>query len=170
MRSVTPAAIARDIWMLRSRREKWYKVIHSATAAQWFSHFLLKALGNRCVPIRTPMVWRSTIEVRIPSGPGEPLAGYPDANDAGRTTRQQAHRPRLELPARGLARAGITTLVNGATGYQGVREHNALERILDRFIRELARRVRTFPQGFYEQVFHCEIGHLNLVLTRRPML
>lgn len=59
-----------------------------------------------------------------------------------------------EILARGFMRVGIVALVDEATGYQEVRDRQALEKILDRFIaKELARWAKQFPDEFYKQMF-----------------
>lgn len=59
-----------------------------------------------------------------------------------------------ELLVRGLARVGITALVDEATGYQDVRTKDALAKILEEFIdRELQPYLATFPVDFYKELF-----------------
>lgn len=55
---------------------------------------------------------------------------------------------------RALANVGIIALVDEATGYQEVRGRQALQAILDAFLRkELAAWAKRFPDEFYEQIF-----------------
>jgi len=55
---------------------------------------------------------------------------------------------------RGLAAVGIVALVDEATGYQEVRDRQALQAILDRFLRkEFAAWAKTFPDDFYKEIF-----------------
>jgi len=59
-----------------------------------------------------------------------------------------------EILARGFMRVGIVALVDEATGYQEVRDRQALERILDQFIaKELAKWAKQFPDEFYKNMF-----------------
>lgn len=61
---------------------------------------------------------------------------------------------RAELIMRGLAEVGIVALVDEATGYQDVRDRNALQEILNVFLRkELAAWAKRFPDEFYQQIF-----------------
>jgi len=61
---------------------------------------------------------------------------------------------RCELLMRGLARVGITALVDEATGYQADRARDALSKILEAFIaKELRPWVRTFPTDYYRELF-----------------
>jgi P63C domain len=56
--------------------------------------------------------------------------------------------------SRGLQRLGIIGLVDEATGYQEVRDKQALQAILDQFLRkELAVYAKRFPDEFYEHIF-----------------
>lgn len=58
---------------------------------------------------------------------------------------------------RGLAHVGITALVDEATGYQEVRDKQALQAILDQFLRkELAAWAKRFPDEFYNQMFRLK--------------
>jgi P63C domain len=68
---------------------------------------------------------------------------------------QQLHiAEQCEILVRGLARVGIIALVDEATGYQEVRDKQALQAILDAFLRkELATWAKRFPDEFYEHIF-----------------
>jgi hypothetical protein len=58
---------------------------------------------------------------------------------------------------RGLAEVGITALVDEATGYEKVRDEQALQSILDQFLRkELAVWAKRFPDEFYRQIFRLK--------------
>ena len=55
---------------------------------------------------------------------------------------------------RGLAHIGIIALVDEATGYQEVRDREALQALLDRYLRkELAAWAKKFPDDFYKEIF-----------------
>src|SRR5207253_10547724 len=55
-----------------------------------------------------------------------------------------------DMLMRGLARVGIVALVDEATGYQEIRDRQALQLILDKFLRkELAAWAKRFPDEFY---------------------
>lgn len=76
------------------------------------------------------------------------------ARDKGILRTQQAHiAKRAELLIRGFARVGIVALVDEATGYQRIRERNALAKILEAFVaKELQPWVHTFQPDYYEQM------------------
>lgn len=94
------------------------------------------------------------------------------ARDAGVLTKVQLPvAARAEMIMRGLAHIGITALVDEATGYQEVRDKQALQAILDQFLRkELAAWAKRFPDEFYSQMFRLK-GWQRKDLTscsRRP--
>lgn len=71
---------------------------------------------------------------------------------------QQEHiAEQCEILVRGFARVGIIALVDEATGYQEIRQKNALAEILDAFIaKELRPWVRRFPFEFYQEIFRLK--------------
>lgn len=78
-----------------------------------------------------------------------------DARKKGRLNYQQEHiAARCEILARGFMRVGIVALVDEATGYQEVRDRNALQEILDKYLRkEFASWAKRFPDEFYQEIF-----------------
>lgn len=76
------------------------------------------------------------------------------ARDAGVLNAQQEKTAaRAEILMRGLARIGILALVDEATGYQAIRDQNALSKFLSAYVaRELRQWVSTFPRSFFEQL------------------
>lgn len=59
-----------------------------------------------------------------------------------------------EIIIRSVAKVGIIALVDEATGYQEVREKDALQKFLSKFLNEeQAKWVKTFPDEFFEMVF-----------------
>lgn len=80
------------------------------------------------------------------------------ARDAGELTNpQKPIAARAEIIMRGLAHIGITALVDEATGYQEVRDKQALQAILDQYLRkELAAWAKRFPDEFYQQMFRLK--------------
>ncbi|GJG86001.1 hypothetical protein tb265_11820 [Gemmatimonadetes bacterium T265] len=80
------------------------------------------------------------------------------ARDAGKLNRQQQRTAaQAEVLMRALAHVGIIALVDEATGYQEVRQKNALAEILEKFIsKELRKWVRRFPFAYYEHIFRLK--------------
>lgn len=77
------------------------------------------------------------------------------ARRAGALSRNQVSlAEKCELLVRGFARVGINALVDEATGYQELRERNALAKILEKFIaNELRKWVKTFPPDYYREMY-----------------
>lgn len=62
-----------------------------------------------------------------------------------------------DILMRGLAHVGILALVDEATGYQHVRDAQALQEIVAQFIRkELAVWVQRFPEEFYKEIYRLK--------------
>lgn len=80
------------------------------------------------------------------------------ARDAGTLSKAQLPvAAKAEVIMRGLAHIGITALVDEATGYQEVRDKQALQAILDQYLRkELAAWAKRFPDEFYDQMFRLK--------------
>lgn len=66
---------------------------------------------------------------------------------------------------------GIIALVDEATGYQRVRSHDALQKILEAYISpEFLPWQRRFPPSFYEQMFRLNSWEYNPPSVKRPIL
>jgi hypothetical protein len=70
-------------------------------------------------------------------------------------TQNQKHiADQAHIILKGLARLGIAGLIDEATGYQEVRDKQALQSLLDAYLRkELAAWAKRFPDEFYEHIF-----------------
>jgi hypothetical protein len=78
---------------------------------------------------------------------------------------------RSKILVRGLAVVGITALVDEATGYQKVRDREALQAILDAYLRkELAAWAKRFPDEFYEQIFRLRGWQWKGMKVNRPQV
>lgn len=72
---------------------------------------------------------------------------------------------------RGLAGVGIVALVDEATGYQDVRDRQALQAILDAFLqKEFAAWAKRFPDEFYQQIFRLKQWTWRGMKVNRPPL
>jgi len=72
---------------------------------------------------------------------------------------------------RGLAHIGIIALVDEATGFQNVRAKDALQAILDRYLRkEFAAWAKRFPDEFYQQIFRLRNWPWPRMGARRPQV
>lgn len=92
------------------------------------------------------------------------------AREAGALPYNQAHiAKQSELLIRGLARVGITALIDEATGYQEIRDKNALQAILDKYLaKELAAWAKRFPDEFYQQIFRLHKWEWKGMKVNRP--
>ena len=72
---------------------------------------------------------------------------------------------------RGFARVGIIALVDEATGYQEVRDRQALAEILDKFLRkEFAAWAKRFPDEFYQEIFRLRHWEWRGMKVNRPQI
>lgn len=83
---------------------------------------------------------------------------YLDARNDGKLLRSQEPAAyAAEVLLRGLARVGVTALVDEATGYQEVRARHELQLILDAYIQaELRPWVRVFPNEFFKEIYRLQ--------------
>lgn len=95
-----------------------------------------------------------------------------DAEKEGALLPGQKHiAERAHILIRGLAHVGIVALVDEATGYQEVRDRQALQAILDAFLRkELAAWASTFPDEFYHEIFRLQGWPWKMIAARRPRM
>jgi hypothetical protein len=96
---------------------------------------------------------------------------YLDARRAKATTHgQNKLADSAEILLGALGTVGIVALVDEATGFQDVRDRQALEEILNQYIgSELAKWVKRFPDEFYKEVFRLRGWHYDPTNSRRPM-
>lgn len=125
---------------------------------------------------------RHPIAYRTPNGNralGFPAEILPQICEVYLTARQQKPNPLFynqkraadaaEILVRGLARVGITALVDEVTGYQDVRAKDALAKILEAYVaKELQPWVRTFPDDFYEELFRLRGLKYPSSIVKRP--
>lgn len=83
---------------------------------------------------------------------------YLQARQAGILTAPQLPvAQRCEMLVRSLAKVGITALIDEATGYQEVRDRDALQALLDKYLlQEHAAWAKRFPDEFYRQMFRLK--------------
>lgn len=88
-------------------------------------------------------------------------------------TLQPSQLPRAkkaEIMMRGLATIGIVALVDEATGYQDVRDRQALQAILEKYLTdEWAKWTKTFPDNFYKELFRLKkLGYPSMAGGKKP--
>ncbi len=79
-----------------------------------------------------------------------------EAKEAGALQTKQHHQiaERCWILMRGFSHVGIVALVDEATGYQELRDRNALNKILDKYLlAEQAKWAKRFPDEFYKEIF-----------------
>ena len=82
-----------------------------------------------------------------------------EARNAGALTgvRQTEIAKQCEIVVRALSRVGITALIDEVTGYQEIRDQEALQQILAKYITdEWAKWTHTFPDEFYKELFRLK--------------
>jgi len=86
-------------------------------------------------------------------------------------SRQKQIAEKAEIMIRALARVGIVALVDEATGYQEVRNKEALQALLDAFLqKEFATWAKRFPDEFYKEIFRLRAWEWKRLSVKRPML
>lgn len=93
-----------------------------------------------------------------------------EANKKGVLLQQQKHiAERCEMLMRAFAKVGIIALVDEATGYQEVRDRLALQKILEKYLREeYAKWAKTFPDEFYENLFRLRGWQYKPLNLKKP--
>lgn len=94
------------------------------------------------------------------------------ARDAGVLVKNQEHiAKRADILMRGLAHVGIAALVDEATGYQDVRDRQALQKILELFIsNELLKWSKRFPDDYYKEMFRLKGWQWQGIKVKRPQV
>jgi hypothetical protein len=83
--------------------------------------------------------------------------------------RQKLIAKKADIMLRALAKVGIVALVDEATGYQEVRNKEALRSLLDAFLqKEFAVWAKRFPDEFYKEMFRLRGLQWNKLSVKRP--
>ncbi len=95
-----------------------------------------------------------------------------DAREAGKLRPNQQHiAEACKILYRGFATVGIIALVDEATGYQEIRDRNALNKILDAFLLPArARWAKRFPDEFYQEIFRLRGWPWQGMKVNRPQI
>ena len=95
---------------------------------------------------------------------------YMDARHADKLTKQQIPLAnQSESVLYSLSQVGIAGLVDEATGFQENRQRDALQKILEKYLRkEYATWARCFPIDFYEEMFRLKSWHLDKKTMKMP--
>lgn len=127
-------------------------------------------------PVLTPLDFRTPHGIRAEGFKAEILPliceTYLAARDDDALLQsQEPVAKQCEILTRGLSRVGIIALVDEATGFQEVRDREALQAILDAYLRkELAAWAKTFPDEFYRQIFRLRNWQWKGMKVNRPQV
>lgn len=85
-----------------------------------------------------------------------------------KTERQRIVARQAEIIISSLAKIGIIALIDEATGYQDIRQKDALQVILNAYLsKELAAWAKKFPDEFYKQIFRLK--GWNWPISKKPL-
>jgi hypothetical protein len=132
--------------------------------------------------VSADLLYRITNPIKFRTPRGQDAYGYEatilveiceailKARDEGKLQAQQAHISRqADILMRGFAHVGIIALVDEATGYQEVRDRDALHKILEAYIaKELLPWTKRFPDEFYRQMFRLRGWQYSPMSTKGP--
>lgn len=95
---------------------------------------------------------------------------YMQARKAGVLQPGQIHlAAQSEIIVLSLAKVGIASLIDAATGYEKIRDRNALQALLDRYLRkEYAAWAKRFPDEFFREMFRLKKWDYPTVGSARP--
>jgi len=139
---------------------------HGAILKEFMSHDKVKSF----IPQELTMAFDKPVRFIRPGRGGIPAVAYeatilPKICDAilearkreKLTKRQLEIAEQCEIVVRALSKVGIIALVDEVTGYQQVRDHEALQKILDKYLTdEWAKWSRMFPDDFYKELFRLK--------------
>ena len=97
---------------------------------------------------------------------------YLKAKDAGFLTKDQFELAKsCEMLMRSLAQVGLVSLIDEVSGFQEVRDKNALQALLDKYLRaEFAEWAKRFPDEFYKQIFRLNNWKFGEIAHKRPSI
>lgn len=96
---------------------------------------------------------------------------YAKSNDIELGIRQKAVVIQSDFIIRSLAKVGIIALVDEVTGYEKVKEKDALQIFLQKFLEEeKGKWVRTFPPDFFEAIFKMKGWTWKQASTKKPQV
>jgi hypothetical protein len=92
------------------------------------------------------------------------------ARKEGALHKKQLHiAEQCEILTRSFAKVGIIALIDEATGYQEIRDKQALQKILDAYLsKELSAWAKRFPDEFYKEIFRLKGWSYNPLSVKRP--
>lgn len=90
-------------------------------------------------------------------------------NGSLKTIQEKRYAEYAEILIRSFAKVGIIALIDEVTGFQDVRDRQALNKLLEGYITtDLQKWVKTFPDEFYRNLFRLRGWPYNPLTTNRP--
>lgn len=87
------------------------------------------------------------------------------------TPSEQLVAAQCEVLTRAFAKVGIIALIDEVTGYQEIRDKEALQQILDKYLRkEFAAWAKRFPDEFYREIFRLRGWQWRGMKVNRPSI
>lgn len=152
---------------MKGRGQGMARVSGNATLRPFMNNSLLMAIEN-------PIEITGKTPKPVHGYRAEILADICDAilearkANALKTEQEKRYGHFAETLVRGFARVGIAALVDEATGYQEIRESQALQKILDKFLKDEARAwSKTFPDEFWQKLVKIK-GYDSYYALKRP--
>lgn len=76
-----------------------------------------------------------------------------------------------EMLMRSFSQVGLVSLIDEVSGYQEIRDRNALQILLDKYLRaEFAEWAKRFPDEFYKQIFRLNNWKFGEIAHKRPSI
>lgn len=152
---------------MKGRGQGMARITASSTLKPFINNTLATAISN-------PVEIRNKGHIPTHGYRAEILADICDSilearkANALKTEQEERYGQYAEVLVRGFARVGITALVDEATGYQYVRDKQALHKILDKFLHDEKRKwSKTFPDEFWHKLIKIK-GYPNYIALKRP--
>ena len=131
-------------------------------------------INNEEDPVLTPVNFKTDKGAQAEGYRAEVLPvvceTYLKARDEKKLTdSQKTIAMQCDILMRGLAHIGIIALVDEATGFQETRDREALQALLDKYLRkELAAWAQRFPNEFYQEMFRLRGWQWRGMKVNRP--
>lgn len=161
--------------MMKALGRRWRGRKYTGTELPVFAEAnnLKPFIDNNLRAVLSPLEIRTDKGAKSQAFKAEVLPGvcrlYLAARRANALTQPQLRvADQCEILQNGLSELGILGLVDEATGYQYVRERDALQRILDKYLQDHAKRwSKTFPDEFWHKLIAVK-GFPSYIALQRP--
>jgi hypothetical protein len=181
-----PCYVLEDGTRVLSGRALQKAIGYEGSSGDWLKKFISQKSIAPSVPKEVIAGFAEPIQfIRNDSGGSQPITyGYEatklidlcdaliDLKKAGVLKPNQImYAEQAEIIIRSVAKVGIIALVDEATGYQKVRDKDALQLFLSKFLEEEQRKwVPTFPPDFFEAIFKMKGWTWKEASTKKPQV